>query len=581
MRRRNAYLIFLLTLAIFALLFLYPLGMVIKGGFFDENGHFTLRFVTGVFQNPVYAEGLLNSVLIAIGTTFLVTLISVPLSLLATRYDFPGKRIFAALVLIPMILPPFVGAIGFTQMLGQYGVINSFFHLGPIDWMGKARYFGVVVLQALSLYPVMYLNTSAALANIDPAMEQAAENLGCRGLKKFRRITLPLIMPGLFAGGTIVFIWSFTELGTPLIMNYQRCTPVQVFDALKEIGNNPFPYALVFVMLVASVALYSLTKLTFGRTSYAMQAKATVQASTETVTGLRGLFVLLPFVVVTFLALLPHIGVVLTSFSQPGSWYQSVLPQKYTTANYAEALGHAMTVGSIRNSLLFSSLAVLFNVILGVAVAFVVVRSDIKGRSLLDNLSMLPLAVPGIVMAFGYLAISSYLAKLSFHVSIFGWHRQFSPKDDPLWKAFFDVQTNPTFFLVIAYGIRRLPYMVRSAVAGLQQTSVTLEEASANLGAGALTTLRRITMPLILANLIAGAMLAFAFSMLEVSDSLMLAQQQDYWPITKTIYELFQLIGTGKYIASALGVWAMAFLGVTILGASLILGKKLGAIFRV
>jgi iron(III) transport system permease protein len=310
-----------------------------------------------------------------------------------------------------------------------------------------------------------------------------------------------------------------------------------------------------------------------------MQAKATVQASTEKVTGPRALFVLLPFVVVTFLALLPHVGVVLTSFSQPGSWYQSVLPEKYTTANYVEALGHGMTVGSIRNSLLFSSLAVLFNIVLGVAVAFVVVRSDIRGRGLLDNLSMLPLAVPGIVMAFGYLAISSYLAKVSFHVPLFDY--AFKAQDSPRWKAFFDVQTNPTFFLVIAYGIRRLPYMVRSAVAGLQQTSVTLEEAAANLGTGAMTTLRRITLPLILANLIAGAMLAFAFSMLEVSDSLMLAQQQDYWPITKTIYELFQLIGTGKYIASALGVWAMAFLGVTILGASLILGKKLGAIFRV
>ena len=569
MNRRTAHLIFALTLAIFAVLFLYPLVTVIAGGFRDPDGHLTLRYVAGVFANPVYAQGLLNSLGIALGTTTLVTLIALPLALLATRYDFPAKRLFSALLLVPMILPPFVGAIGFTQMLGQYGVINSLFHLGPIDWMGKSRYFGVVILQALSLYPVMYLNASAALANIDPAMEQAAENLGCRGLKKFRRITLPLIMPGLFAGGTIVFIWSFTELGTPLIMNYQRCTPVQVFDALKEIGNNPFPYALVFVMLVASVALYALTKLTFGRTSYAMQAKATVQASTETVIGLRAILVLLPFVLVTFLALLPHIGVVLTSFSQPGSWYQSVLPQKYTTANYAEALGHAMTVGSIRNSLLFSTLAVMFNVVLGVAIAFVVVRSDLKFRGLLDNLAMLPLAVPGIVMAFGYLAISSYLSKLP------------AVKDSVVLKNVFDVQTNPTFFLVIAYGIRRLPYMVRSAVAGLQQTSVTLEEAAANLGAGAMTTLRRITMSLIFANLIAGAMLAFAFSMLEVSDSLMLAQQQDYWPITKTIYELFQLIGTGKYIASALGVWAMAFLGVTILGASMILGKKLGAIFRV
>jgi iron(III) transport system permease protein len=122
--------------------------------------------------------------------------------------------------------------------------------------------------------------------------------------------------------------------------------------------------------------------------------------------------------------------------------------------------------------------------------------------------------------------------------------------------------------------------VVRSAVAGLQQTSVTLEEAAANLGAGLFTTLRRITLPLIMANLIAGALLAFAFSMLEVSDSLMLAQRADFYPITKTIYELFQLIGTGQYIASALGVWAMVFLAVTILGASLILGKKLGALFR-
>jgi len=123
--------------------------------------------------------------------------------------------------------------------------------------------------------------------------------------------------------------------------------------------------------------------------------------------------------------------------------------------------------------------------------------------------------------------------------------------------------------------------MVRSAVAGLQQTSTTLEEASANLGASGLTTIRRITVPLIMANLIAGAMLAFAFSMLEVSDSLLLAQRADYFPITKTIYELFQLIGEGKFLASALGVWAMVFLAATIIGASVILGRKMGAIFRV
>lgn len=559
--------LFTVSLAVLGLLLLTPLWYALKGGFF-VGGTFTLRYLAGVFRNPVYAEGLRNSLFIALGTTFLVTLISVPLAWLTNRYDFPGKKWASGLVLVPMILPPFVGAIGIQQVLGQYGVLNALFHLGPVDWLGRGRYFGVILLQALALYPIMYLNVTAALANIDPAMEEAAENIGCPPLRKFFRITLPLTMPGLFAGGTIVFIWSFTELGTPLIMNYTRCAPVQVFDALKEIGSNPFPYALVTVILGVSVLLYAASKFFFGRQAYAMQSKAATVSGATSLRGVRGFMALLAFLGVIAVALLPHAGVVLTSFAEPGSWYQSVLPAKLSGANYAEALGHSMTVSSIRNSLVYSSLAVLFNMALGIAIAWVVVRSDLKFRGVLDAIAMLPLAVPGLVMAFGYLAISSQISSQEW------------VKESPFWQAVFDVRTNPTLFLVVAYAVRRLPYMVRSASAGLQQTSVTFEESAANLGAGPATTLRRITLPLIMANLIAGGLLAFAFSMLEVSDSLMLAQRADFYPITKTIYELFQLIGTGKYVAAALGVWAMLFLTVTILGASLILGRKLGALFR-
>jgi len=568
MRTRISWIIFISVSLVFGLLFLAPLWMVVRGGFL-ENGHFTLKYLIGVFKNPVYTEGLVNSLLLAIGTTSLVTLIAVPLAWLSNKYDFPGKKLVSGLILVPLILPPFVGAIGFQQILGMYGSLNIALGLGPVDWLGKMQYWGVVSLQALSLYPIMYLNASAALANVDPAMEEAAANLGCRGIRKFFRITLPLIMPGLFAGGTIVFIWSFTELGTPLIMNYTKCASVQVFDALKEIGTNPFPYALVFVMLLMSVLLYFISKILFGGKAYAMQSKAATVAGTQNARGLKGLLVLLPFALVIFVALTPHLGVIATSLSAPGSWYNSILPQQFTSNNYVEALGHSMTVGSIQNSLFYSVLAVMFNTVIGIAIAYVVVRSTISFRGVLDSLAMLPLAVPGLVIAFGYLAISS-------HFSNQDW-----VKEQPFWQNLLDVRTNPTLFLVIAYAIRRLPYMVRSAVAGLQQTSVTLEEAAANLGAGLWTTLRRITIPLIMANLIAGALLAFSFSMLEVSDSLMLAQREDYYPITKTIYELFQLIGTGKYIASALGVWAMMFLSVTIIGSSLILGRKLGAIFRV
>ena len=563
--RRIVYCV--LITAILALLFLLPIFLVVKGGFWTEEG-FTFKYLLGVFRNPIYAEGLANSFAIAAGTTFLTICIALPLAWLSHKYEFKGKGFFSALILVPMILPPFVGAIGMTQILGRYGVLNAV--LGTsIDWIGQARYFGVIVIQALTLYPILYLNTTAALANIDPAMDEAAANLGCPAFKRFFKITLPLIMPGLFAGGTIVFIWSFTELGTPLMLNYTKCAPVQVFDALKEIGSNPFPYALVFVVLSFSVLLYALGKFAFGRNSFAMQGKAAVNFTPEKLRGFKTLIALVPFTIVSLLALLPHFGVILTSLSAPGSWYKTVLPSVFTVSNYTEVLGHEMAVSSIANSLLFASVAVIVNLILGVSIAFIVVRSKLKFAGVLDALAMIPLAVPGLVMAFGYLAISSWLSNLGYI------------RSNPFLSSIFDVRINPTLFLVIAYAVRRLPYMVRSAVAGLQQTSEAFEEAAANLGAAPSVTLRRITLPLITANLIAGVLLAFAFSMLEVSDSLMLAQQANYYPITKTIYELFQLLGTGKYIASALGVWAMVFLTVTIAGVSILLGKKMGAIFRV
>lgn len=564
---RKAWILFCLIAGLFGAALVWPV-LTVAGGGFVENGHLTARYIAGVFRNPVYAEGLLNSFKIALGSTALAAGLAVPLAWLAYAYTFRGQKAFQALLLVPMVLPPFVGAIGAMQMLGPYGALNALLRLGPVDWLGMNRYLGVVILQALAFYPIVYLNVSAALANIDPALDEAAQNLGAPGRTRFFRITLPLLAPGLFAGCTLVFIACFTELGTPLIMNYTRCAAVQVYDELKEISASPFPYALVTVVLAASVLLYALGKLLFGRRAYAMQAKAALPHAPRRLAGAKAALAALPFAAVILLALLPHIGVVLTSFSAPGSWYRTILPARFTAANYAEALGHSMTIGAIRNSLAFSSLAVAANLLAGIGTAWVVVRSRIKIRWLLDALAMIPLAVPGLVMAFGYIAVSGRLAALP------------AVQGRPALAALLDVRVNPTLFLVVAYAVRRLPYMVRAAVAGLQQTSLTLEEAAANLGASPGAALRRVTLPLIAANLIAGTLLVFAFSMLEVSDSLMLAQKMAYYPITKTIFELFQLIGSGPYLAAALGVWAMLFLAVTLAGSSLLLGKKLGALFR-
>jgi iron(III) transport system permease protein len=504
-----------------------------------------------------------NAAGLATASTIGALALALPLAILADRYDFAGKKILTALLLVPMILPPFVGAIGIRQILGQYGVLNSaLVHLGwvdaaqTVDWLGIGRFWGVVALNALHLYPILYLNLTAALANVDPAMEEAAENLGCTGLRKFRRVTLPLIMPGLFAGGTIVFIFAFTELGVPLIFDYSRVTSVQIFYGIKEIAGNPFPFALVVVMLAATALLYVVSRFVFGRSSHAMMSKATTAGAARPLRGLASGLTAAAFVGVTLLALLPHLGVILTSVT--GEWYRTVLPSEWTLSHYEAALGHPLTVPSIANSLKYASLSTLIDLVLGVAIAYVVVRTKLPGRGVLDAMAMLPLAVPGLVLAFGYVSMTQEGRPFAF----------LSPTNDP------------TLLLVIAYSVRRLPYVVRAAVAGLQQTSVSLEEAAQNLGCTPLRTLRRVTFPLIAANVLAGGLLAFSFAMLEVSDSLILAQKQQHYPITKAIYELFQLLGEGRFVASALGVWAMVFLGITIFATSRILGRKMGALFR-
>jgi iron(III) transport system permease protein len=542
--------VFALTAVFFAAFFVWPIFQIVKGGFMDADGRLTLVYVTTLLSDPVYQEGLLNSFLLTSATTSLALLIAVPLALVADRYAFPGKTLLTSVILVPMLLPPFVGAIGIKQIFGQYGAFNSLLiELGlrpegwTFDWFALHQFWGIAIVNALSLYPIIYLNAVAALANIDPAMEEAAANLGCTGFRRFRRITLPLMRSGLFAGGTIVFIWAFTELGTPLVFDYPRVTSVQIFYGLKDIGANPFPYAL--------------GKGLFGRQSYAMMAKATAGGGPRRLPLGRGLLCTAVFGGVFFLAVLPHLGVILVAFSD--DWHATIVPNSLTLDNFKLALGHDLTVSAIANSLRFASISTVVDLILGVAIAYVVVRSRIPGRQVLDFLAMLPLAVPGLVLAFGYLAMSQ----------------------EGKFFGFLNPTKDPTILLIIAYSVRRLPYVVRSAAAGFQQTSETLEEAAQNLGSPPLKAMIRVTLPLITANLIAGGLLAFSFAMLEVSDSLILAQKQAFYPITKAILELFQLLGDGKFIASALGVWAMLFLGVTIVGLSLLLGKRLGAIFRV
>ena len=563
-----------LTTLFFVVFLIYPLLYVFKEAFWIKS-KFTFAYFKLMATDPNIRKLVVNSFNVGVMVTIMTSIISLPLAYFLTRYRYPGRNMLRAVILIPMIMPPFVGAIGMKQFFGKFGSINMLLVKlnlmeikETVDWFAGG-FWGVVMLSTLHLYPIMYLNIVAALANVDPSLEEAAENMGASRFQVFRQITLPLMMPGYFAGAILVFIWAFTDLGTPLIFEYNEVVAVQIFRQVTQANTNPMGYALVVLIIVLTALAFYISKRWTGNKHYEMLGRGHVTSrETDAKWGMRTVIYL--FIGgLTFIALLPHISVILVSLTPDASqWRWSVLPQSWTLAHDIERFTHDDTLPSILNSLKYSIFSTLLALLVGIVVSYLLTRKRLPFQNLLDAVAMLPLALPGVAIAFGYMGSFADTTLLLRHLP------------EHLIEVI-DPRKNPTFLLIISYAVRRLPYMLRSIYAGLQQTSVTYEEASQNMGATPIRTLYKITLPLVIANILAGAILVFSFSMLEVSDSLILAMKDDYYPITKAIWALSQRPDHGAYTASALGVVGMLILIACLLGAGRVLGGKLGEIFRI
>lgn len=552
---RNAFLAFIGIMGFFGVFLIFPLLYVFRGAFFVD-GEFTLTYFRLMFSDPFYQESIMNSVKIGIFTTLLTSLMSVPVAYLMVRYDFPGKRLMQGILLVPLVMPPFVGAIGMKQLFARYGSVNLFLMQlslikSPIDWFGGG-FLGVIIMEALHLYPFLYLNVAAALANIDPTLEEQAENMGSSGFHLFRTVTFPLILPGYLAGAIIVFIWAFTDLGTPLIFDYRKVVPPIIFGMVKDIWVNPMGYALTVMTLSVSVFFVIIARRYLARKSYEMLGRGHIVPRVRNITGWRLPFVYSLLFIMVLAALVPQLSVIITSLAE--RWFLTVLPTVWTLDYYRIALTHSVTVSSIMNSLKYSVFSTSIDLVLGVLIGYLLARKKFPGKDLLDSVAMLPLSIPGIVIAFGYIVAFSRTPLNPF--------------------------VDPTILLILSYSVRRLPYTVRAAYSGFQQTSVSLEEASLSVGASPLRTLISITGPLIMANVLAGGIISFSAAMMEVSDSLILAMREEYYPITKAIYGLNLRLGDGPYVASALGIVGTIIVTVCLLAANKLLGKSMGELFR-
>ena len=541
-------------LALLVIFILYPVVRVLWVSLSNEEGGLTLLHFANFFRRPLFREALWNSLWSGLLVVFFGSLIAVPLAYFSARYEFRGKLLLQTLATLPLVIPPFVGAVALQLILGRSGMVNLLL-MRWFDWSipFMEGLTGVVLVQTLHYFPFIMLNTAVSLSNIDPSMEEMAQNMGSHGLRLFRRITLPLMLPGFIAGALLTFIRAIDDLGTPLMLNYKNLLAPQAYLRITTLGIDDVDGYVICVVLV----VLSLASLLAARKYLSMAEYATVQRGAfvaQPIRGMKRISVLLFCGLVLGLSLLPHIGIFLLSFAKV--WSFSILPASYTLDNYAEIFFRVPHF--VKNTLIYTFLAAALDVLLGAAIAFLLLRSRLWGRNLLDAIATLPLAIPGVVLAVGYLRV--------FH----GW--DFPGAGGPL--------TSTWFILVIAYTMRRLPYTVRACYAALQQVHVSLEESAQNLGANRLRTFFKITLPLITGGLVAGGLIAAITTCVELSTTIMLVPRIELGPISYGIY-IYMQSALGRGAGAALGVVAILMVSLGTYLTHRIFGGRTGSAFRV
>ncbi len=528
------------VVGLFLLVFLVlPVVNVIYVAFQDPNtGALTLINFVDFFRTSLFQESSLNSLYVAGMAVVMSSCFALPLAYFTTRFNFKGAILIQTLGIIPLIMPPFVGAVAMLLLLGENGSVNLLLD----EWFGFTIPFmeglnGVILVESIHYFPFILINLSAALDNIDRSMEESAQNLGASGLRLFRRIVFPLAMPGYVAGASLVFLKVFDDIGTPLLLNVNNMLAPQAYLRISSIGiADPMGYVISVILVIFSLLALWTSFLALRGKDYATLQKGGGGLMKR---DLRPWEKTACYGVVIFILLLvlsPHFGLMLLSFGT--IWSFSVLPDGYTTAHYLRVVSSSFQF--ISNTLLYAGLAAAIDVCFGTAIAYVVWRTKLIGRQWLDYVAMGAVAIPGVVLGIGYLRTF-----YEFNVPII---------DKPLasWWV----------IIVVALAIRRMPYALRACTAALQQISVMLEEAAENLGATKGRTVRRIVVPLMAGGILAGFVTSFATAAVELSTTIMLVSQESDAPLAFGIYEFMQS-AAGRGPGAALGIIAVVIVGVT------------------
>ena len=538
-----------LLILTFLLVFLvWPVATVVWVAFTEKgSGVFTLANFVDFAKTDLFIRSFWNSLYVSVMAVVGASMLAMPLAYFTSRFAFRGAGLIQILGFLPLIMPPFVGAVALQLFFGRNGTVNLLLN----DWFGFKLGFmeglnGVIFVQSIHYFPFILINLSAALRNVDRSMEEAAQNLGSYGFRLFRRIVFPLALPGYVAGASLVFVKVFDDLATPLLLNVKDMLAPQAYLRVTSIGiADPMGYVISVVLIVASVASMWVSSLATRNIDYATTQRGGGGIAKRKLRPWEMAFAYMLLTFIILLVLAPHVGLLLLSFAT--IWSFSPLPDGFTVAHYARVFGESSIY--IKNTMLYASLAGVIDIVIGTAISYLVLRTKLFGARGLDLLATAALAIPGVVLGIGYLR--------AFY-SI------------PLWDG--TPLASLWIVIVIALAIRRLPYALRACYAALQQISVSLEEAAENLGATKASTVRRIVVPLMTGGLVAGFITSFATAAVELSATLMLVQANEDAPLAYGLY-VFMQSASGRGPGAALGVIAVVIVALSTVASQYVIER--------
>jgi iron(III) transport system permease protein len=544
---------FALIWAFLILFVLYPLLRIFYDAITNEAGQFTLANFYEFFTDRFYLRSLWNSLVLGVAAVVTTSVIGIAVAFLIIRYEFPYRNLFSYLTMLPMILPPLVGVLGFVFILGRAGTVNVWLH----DWFGLVHpvnfmygMHGVLLVETVHLFPLMTLSILDSMSKVDPSLEEAAQGMGAGGWRRFWDVTLPLTTPGYVSGALLVFIWTFADFVTPLVVGVQDLLAVQAYlNIVQFVDRRIFRMGIVIsaLLVLLAIVFVLVARHYVAIKDYSSLAYSKVER--------RRLGPVKRWLAVGFLALLlvvsaiPQVGVLLAAIGK--GWALTPFPVHYTLDFFRQV--SIETPKFIINSLVFSGLAVLICLVIGVPMAWIMGRTQTPGRGAMDALTTLILAIPGTAIGIAYIR--------AFHYPLPGIDLALTS----MWVI---------FPLVLA--VRRLPYTVRGSYSSLLLVHKSMEEAAENVGATKLRTFRDVTLPLVWKGILVGALFSFIMSIQEASATLFLALGG--WEMIPIGIFTYYIAGSHSQ-AAALGVILIVICAASLLVVNRVAGTKVGGLF--